>query len=73
MYDYQYNYKKIPKKSDGWVDANAHKPLSYKIVKLKTNEREVNGWWQETEWFIRKPRENEVVISWQKSKEVHNI
>ena len=66
-------FKEYPHDLLGWINASLYKPPDFIIVEIETNYRQIRGWWTGQDWFIRKPKENEVVKNWKKIREFYNI
>lgn len=48
----------------GWIDAERYYPCSYDLVIMKTDNREIPGWWNGFHWEGRKLKEEEKVKFW---------
>jgi len=66
MFDVNNPYCKMPKDKFGWIDATKYFPPEYELVKIRTNLRDIQGWWTGFEWYIRKKLDNERIISWRR-------
>jgi len=49
---------------DGWADSKKYLPQPYEMVKIKTNERIRNGWWNGLYWESLRLKPGEKILAW---------
>lgn len=56
--------EEVDKTESGWVDAKKYAPKRFELVRIKTNYRELLGWWTGQTWFLKQQKQLEKVLFW---------
>lgn len=65
------SYSDVEYGDDEWVDAKKFTPSSFDLVKIKTDEKTINGWYTGERWYALRLKKNEEVLFWKRLKEIY--
>ena len=64
-----FTYRDAIKDEDGWVDASKFLPMPYELVRVKTQDKSKNLWWNGREWEGFRKKDEDKVFYWKAGNE----